>query len=55
MIGHQTIDMYFDSKFFMSLAKALNKEEIVVVGKEDRLFLVPPGKSVIKSAWVLDS
>jgi hypothetical protein len=55
MIWHQAIDMYNDPEFFMSFAKAFIKEKHVIVGQEDRLFLVPPGKNMIKGARVLDS
>jgi hypothetical protein len=54
MVWHQAIDMDFDSEFLMSFPETLEKEEIILVGKEDRLFLVPPGKDMIKGAGILD-
>ena len=54
MVWHQAIDMDFDSEFLMSFPETLEKEELILVGKEDRLFLVPPGKDMIKGAGILD-
>jgi hypothetical protein len=55
MIGHQAINMHDHPEFLMSLPETLEKEMPVVVGEEYPLFLVAPGKHMIKGTRILNS
>jgi len=55
MVRHQAVNVEVGRKPFVGIMKNLQEIASIVIGKEDRLLLVPSGIDVIKSAWILDA
>jgi len=54
MVRHQAVNVEVGRKPFVGIMKNLQEIASIVIGKEDRLLLVPSGIDVIKSAWILN-